>query len=288
MKSSFNFTHLLYFYDAAKIGGVGASAAKNFVTHSAVSQGIKKLEQDIGVSLITHKKREFKLTDAGKALIRESEKILSSVRAFEQQVQRSREIPMGELSFGSSHSIVSAFLLGPLASIRKQYPEIHTSFRLGKTPYVRDWIADGNLDLGITIDDGRLGGLEKIRLASGQFVVIRPSKAKSAKPQFLVTETRPEIVAFQNQYERKHKRAPEILMAVDSWELITKMVEHGLGYGLVPDFQVNRRKGAGIEIWDIGLNIPYELVAVIRKGEQPSRNSQLLLKALKEHLRDLA
>lgn len=44
-----NVDRLRYFYDAAKLESVTASAQLNFVTQSAVSQAIRVLEAELGV-----------------------------------------------------------------------------------------------------------------------------------------------------------------------------------------------------------------------------------------------
>lgn len=41
---SLNLTYLKYFFDAVELGSLTASAKANFVTQSAISQGIIKLE----------------------------------------------------------------------------------------------------------------------------------------------------------------------------------------------------------------------------------------------------
>src|SRR4051812_16601116 len=101
-RMDFSITHLRYFYDAAISGSVVRSAQKNFVTHSAVSQGIKKLEESLDVNLVAHKKRHFHLTGEGKNLLKACEKIFESLEQLKDQVQLSQDEPVGELLFGSS------------------------------------------------------------------------------------------------------------------------------------------------------------------------------------------
>jgi DNA-binding transcriptional LysR family regulator len=276
-----NLSHLRYFYDSAKLGGMVAAASKNFVTHSTVSQGIKKLEQNLEIELLQHKKREFKLTDAGKSLLSECEKVFLTLKSFENQIHLAKENPTGQVSFASSHSVLSAFLLEPLAKMKGKFPAVSFSFRLGKTPYVRDWVLDGTADFGLTIDDGLLDKVDKTKVFSGNFVLVKNPEYNEELPQFLITEPRPETVEFKKQFQKIYKREAPILMEVDSWELITKMVEHGLGIGLVPDFQLQKLMGRNIKKVRLNINIPYDLVIVQRRGTKLSRNSELLLQFIR-------
>src|SRR4051812_24933256 len=107
-----NLSHLKYFFDAAQAGSVGSAAAKNFVTSSTVSQGIRRLENSLGVSLLHHKKREFRLTGEGSRLLHDCDAIFRSIENLSTGLQGSE--PSGPLRFASSHSLMSAFVLEAL------------------------------------------------------------------------------------------------------------------------------------------------------------------------------
>ena len=62
MELDLNISHLRYFLDSVEHDSLSAAAEKNHVTHSTVSQGIKRLEENLGVELLIHKKRSFVLT----------------------------------------------------------------------------------------------------------------------------------------------------------------------------------------------------------------------------------
>jgi len=50
---------------AARLGSVTEAAKKNYVSQSALSQGIRSLEKDLKVELTTHQENRFVLTDTG-------------------------------------------------------------------------------------------------------------------------------------------------------------------------------------------------------------------------------
>ncbi len=61
-KLHLNLIYLKYFCDAVKHGSVSGSARENFVSQSAISQGIIQLEKSLGKELMTHQANRFKPT----------------------------------------------------------------------------------------------------------------------------------------------------------------------------------------------------------------------------------
>ena len=63
----FNLFHIKYFLDAARLGSVAAAAKENHVSSPGVSQAIRRLEEQLGDTLLTHRKNHFELTAMGRS-----------------------------------------------------------------------------------------------------------------------------------------------------------------------------------------------------------------------------
>lgn len=61
-----------YFHAVIECGNFYAAAEKCYVSQSAISQQIKKLEEELGVELLTRHNRTFSLTPAGEHFYRKS------------------------------------------------------------------------------------------------------------------------------------------------------------------------------------------------------------------------
>lgn len=277
MAIDFNLTHLRYFYDAAHLGSVGLAAKKNFVTSSTISQAIKKLEENLSVDLLHHKKREFRPTDEGNRLLSECEKIFLSIKNFENEIQSGKSEPSGELRFASSHSIVSSFLLDTIARMRKKFPQIMPIFELGKTSVLIDLLVRREVDFIITIDDGTLHGFDIKELYKGNFVIIESSRVGAKSLPYLITQTRPETQNLEEHYRKKHAGELPVLFVLDSWELIFQAVSKGIGLGLVPDYILLKHKNKNVVPSKPNFKYPYRLVAVTRKNETLSQNTKIFL-----------
>lgn len=283
MAIDFNLTHLRYFYDAAHLGSVGLAAKKNFVTSSTISQAIKKLEENLSVELLHHKKREFRPTDEGNRLLFECEKIFLSIKNFENEIQSGKSEPSGELRFGSSHSIVSSFLLDAIARTRKKFPQIVPIFELGKTSVLIDMLIRREVDFIITIDDGTLHAFETKEIYKGNFIVIESSRVGAKSLPYLITQPRPETENLKEHYRSKHTGELPVLFVLDSWELIFQAVSKGIGLGLLPDYVLFNHKSKTVIPSKQGVKYPYRLVAVTRKNETLSQNTKIFLELIVDH-----
>ena len=82
-----NLDHLKYFLDAMDAGGIIASAARNRVAASTVSQAIRQLEAQLDVSLLEHSRNAFRPTEAALILREEGARLLARVAEVEGRVR---------------------------------------------------------------------------------------------------------------------------------------------------------------------------------------------------------
>ena len=99
-----NLTNLKYFCDAVRLGGVSASAKANFVTQSAISQGITKLEKKLGLSLVAHHPKCFKPTPEGETLFIQALDILKRVEGLKDSLLHEEKENIGNLDFACTYS----------------------------------------------------------------------------------------------------------------------------------------------------------------------------------------
>lgn len=81
-KMKYNLMPIKYFVDVVQTQGFISAAKRNFVSETAVSTAIKKLEKDLGHKLINRSAGEFSLTEVGKTFYERSLVILSDYEAI--------------------------------------------------------------------------------------------------------------------------------------------------------------------------------------------------------------
>lgn len=107
----------------AKERNFRAAADRMGVTRSAVSQGIRRLEDTLGVALVVRTTRSVQLTDAGAQLVQSLEGPLVDIGSA-LDATGTTDAPRGHLRLTAT-SIAEPFLSGPLlASFAERYPDV--------------------------------------------------------------------------------------------------------------------------------------------------------------------
>lgn len=127
-----------------------AAADRLGVTRSAVSQTIRRLEEDLGIALVRRTTRSVSLTEAGERLHREVAPAIANMRAALSSAETLRERPRGLLRLAVS-SIAEHFLSGPLlAAFTEANPEVQLDITV--TDETFDIVAAG-YDAGVRLGE---------------------------------------------------------------------------------------------------------------------------------------
>ncbi|QPC93833.1 LysR family transcriptional regulator [Mesorhizobium sp. INR15] len=120
------------------------------ITRSAVSQGLQRLEDRLGVALVQRTTRSVHLTEAGEQLYATARPALADVRAALQAVQELRTRPSGMLRIAVS-TIAESFLSGmALPSFLEAYPDIRLDLTVTDEEF--DIVREG-FDAGVRLGE---------------------------------------------------------------------------------------------------------------------------------------
>lgn len=98
-----------------------AAADRLGVTRSAVSQGVRRLEDALGMQLVMRTTRSVRLTEAGERLV---ENLRAPMRAMQRALEARDDAPRGKLRLAVT-SIAESFLSGPmLARFAEAHPQV--------------------------------------------------------------------------------------------------------------------------------------------------------------------
>lgn len=78
---------LRIFAAVARCGSFSLGAKKLYISHSTTSRAVSALEEEFGVRLLDRGNRILGLTEAGKVLLEEADRIEEAVRAAEERVR---------------------------------------------------------------------------------------------------------------------------------------------------------------------------------------------------------
>jgi DNA-binding transcriptional LysR family regulator len=114
--------YLKYFVTVAERQNFTRAAEQLHVAQPAISQQIKPLEEELGVSLLHRTKRSVKLTAAGNAFLSEAREILAHAELSKQIARRAARGETGSLAIGCVGAAASGFLPKLIQSYRKKFP----------------------------------------------------------------------------------------------------------------------------------------------------------------------
>jgi DNA-binding transcriptional LysR family regulator len=149
---------LRYFLAAAEHGSFTAAARSLYVAQPSLSEQVRQLEGELGVDLFARVGRGIMLTEAGRALRPEAERVLAGIDDARDAVRGVRELRGGTLSFGM-FGTASGYLIADLAaSFRRRHPDVRLRLVGQNSSLVADAVRAGRLEAALVVlpvdDDG--------------------------------------------------------------------------------------------------------------------------------------
>ncbi|PVZ84802.1 LysR family transcriptional regulator [Serratia sp. S1B] len=228
--------HLLpTFVIAARLENLRATAKQMNLTHGAISQQIKQLEQVIGYPLFERNGRGIQLNAAGRELLAITEPALLSLQ---QAINQSRGIAARKtLRISVVPSFAHYWLLPRLTEFQRTYPEIVLDIEASLV--VRDIEREG-LDAAIRIGNGQWPGVQKQLIASGEVIpVASPEVSKKWQLAFAAGNDETPLLEHEatpwSQWFQAHNqtRSGRQLALFNDAGLLLRAAEQGFGIALV-------------------------------------------------------
>lgn len=125
------------------------AAQELYMTQSAVSQAISKLEKELEILLFYRTSKGVVLTNEGKLLNEHINSALGIINIAEDKILEFKTLKTGQLRIGVGDTISRYFLLPYLEEFHNSYPEIKLNILNGTTSEICDFIKSGKADVGI-------------------------------------------------------------------------------------------------------------------------------------------
>lgn len=123
--------HLQHFVAVAEDQHFTRAAERLLVSQSGLSASIRSLERELQTPLFVRTTRRVTLTEAGRALLVEAERILAQVRAAHEAVAAVQGVLRGTLALGAEQCIAGVHPAELLADFRRRHPDVEIRLRQG-------------------------------------------------------------------------------------------------------------------------------------------------------------
>ena len=258
-------------------------------TQPAVSQAIRRLEDDTGEQLIDRSSRDGTLTDAGELLLDYATRLLRLVDEAAGAVADLRDIKKGRVLVGANEAGVHS-LLPLIASFQQEYPSILIEVRRIPSRQMAQEVLLRTVDFGILTFNPPEKELHSLLLGTDELVLlVRPDHPFAGRKQVTMEEMgRQPIVAHNDPspardrvlrlYEQRHAKL-DIRLSLPSLDGIKRAVETGLGVALLPRRCALGEIGRGqlVEVRVPELRSPRQLRFVYRREADLSHAAQAFL-----------
>ncbi len=140
---------LKYFVEVARLGSFSMASKALFITQSTISQQIQKLEEELGVELLSRDTRHVVLSDHGEQFYPCAVQVLEEARAGVERIRDVNALKIGTLSIGATYSF-GPLLKRTVQDFYKQFPHIRLNLVITSKEELRQKLLDRELDLLLT------------------------------------------------------------------------------------------------------------------------------------------
>ena len=231
------------FYVVAKNKHMTRASEELHISQPAISQSIKKLEDQLGGALFLRSNKGMELTEEGKMFYEYVKGALELINNAENEFTSFKDLSKGEIKIGCSATLTKLIIMDVLKDFHKDYPNININITNDLTSNLINDLKLGKLDLVIynesNIKETNLS-LEKIKELKQGFIYndefykdnINSFEDLNKYPLILQkSESNSRKLLDHIALENNVKLIPS--MEVVSQDLITEFTNAGLGIGFV-------------------------------------------------------
>ena len=278
---AFTLRQLQYFIAVAENGTVSGAAQNLSISQSSVTEAIKELEHDLGVSLFERHARGLNITHKGQQFLRHATRILADVGDARRTFSDEREIKGGRLALGVTSLVAGYVLSDVLARYRRAFPGVDVTAIEDNGDYLEHLLIGGELDVAVMVTSNLRDrmALQAEILEVSPYRVWLPLGHKLAGADIISIADiarEPLIMLTVDEIEENTGKLlsalgakPHVAFRTRSVEAVRSLVATGAGVALLPDlvYRPWSLEGDRIESRDVSGQLPAVQVGMVwRKG----------------------
>jgi DNA-binding transcriptional LysR family regulator len=287
--------HMKYFVAVAEELHFRRAAERLHVAQPAVSEQIRKLEQELGVRLFDRDQRHVELTGAGTALLDEARRLLRQADVARQVARNAHAQGGRRLRVGYVESALPTAVPRALRQLAALRPPVVTSLESGPALGLLEAVRAGRLDAAIACLPAPASGLNVHVIGALEAVIAVPvgdRRAQEAEidlarlaPERLVLQPRVANPAFYDAVVaacRAAGCAPSLVELDDAHvDHALLAVASGAGMAVLPDVAAQRHHAPGLRLLPLAGRPATCEVAVMTPTGAPQAATAALLDALR-------
>ena len=242
------------------------AAAREHIAQPALSQQIRRLEDEIGHALVQRTTRRVALTEAGELLVARARRILAEVDAAQTELQGLRGVQTGHVTVGAMHTMGPVDVSLALAIFHERHPGVELTVREQSSEELAEMLRVDELDLAFLSVTERIEshGLGLQQLVCEELVAVLPTNHRLARRRRvrMAELSDEEFISYRDGSRlrevlvsagRAAGYEPRVTLESNESQRIRRLVARGLGVAILPRSDA---EGPGDEIAVVTLISP--------------------------------
>lgn len=254
--------HLKLIQALNKRGSVSEAADSLFVTQSALSHQIKKLENLLEGSIFVRHSNPFKLTPQGKKLLALANEVLPRIEVVEKQLTHSEG---GRLNIAIECHSCFDWLIPTLDVFREKQPKVDFDLSLAFSFEPMDALKNYDVDIVVTSDPIKDKQFEYFPLFDYQMVMVMSQESELSNKKYLLpNDIKNQILLTYpvshdrldvfNYFLKPAKVIPKKIRKVELPLMMMQLVLNNQGIATMPQWALTDEQKAKVSLKSLGKN----------------------------------
>ncbi|MDT4896291.1 MAG: hypothetical protein QOH25_1368 [Acidobacteriota bacterium] len=274
--------------------GFSRAADKLYRTQPAISQAIRRLEEEVGEPLFDRSSKDGTLTASGQVLLKYAQQIINLRRDAKLAVKELKDLQRGKVTLGANEYTVM-YLLPVISVYRVRHPHIKIEVKRDLASRIPAEVLKRDIEIGIVSFRPNDPALQNVAVATDELaLIVAPGHPLAGKKIVSVRELGVESFIAHNvrspyrekvvQTFEKHRTPLNISMELPTLEAIKRFVEQGIGVALVPRLaaQAEIERGQVIALTVREMRLERKLYLIYRKGAKLSHAARAFLNVARD------
>ena len=242
----FDLADLRLFVHIAEAQNLTKGAARACLSPAAASARLKALESQLGSRLFYRDSRGVELTSAGETLLRHARVILRQVEHLKSEFTAYGADAVGSIRIFANTTAVTEFMPEVLAHFLSTRPGVTVDLQERLTRDIIRGVVDGSSDFGIVSGPVPDAGLQVLHFSTDRLVMVTSvghplgehgsvAFSETLGYEQISLHEGSTLHAFLLDLIEQHGRPLTLRIQLRSFEAMCRMIEAGVGVGLLPE-----------------------------------------------------
>ena len=251
MANHFDLTDLQLIVNIGDASSLTRGAEKSHLSLPAASNRVKNLEDHFGTRLFHRNSQGVTLTPSGEAFLRHARLVLRQIDHLRGDIHEYARGIKGQVRMLANTTAMTEFMPAVLSRFLASHPDVTVELRERLSYLVIKAVSEGSADIGIVAGRPASSELEYLPYREDRLVLVTPAEhplgelrevafSDTLAYEYVGLSEWSAIHAFLIQAADKLGYPFRFRVEVGSFEAVCRMIEAGVGIGVVPELVAKR------------------------------------------------